>query len=65
MSKMKNKYFDDINTGMEKARLQNLLLNIKTEDISPVYIINKVIESDSFRLTNDEITEVVRNFYKF
>jgi hypothetical protein len=65
MSKMKNKYFDEINTGMEKARLVNLIATIEPNDFSPVYVINKIIESNSFRLTNEEITETIRNYYKF
>jgi hypothetical protein len=65
MSKMKNKYFDEINTGMEKARLVNLIAKIEPNDISPVYVINKIIESNSFRLTNEEITETIRNYYGF
>ncbi len=62
---MKNKYFDEINTGMEKARLVNLIAKIEPNDISPVYVINKIIESNSFRLTNEEITETIRNYYGF
>ena len=65
MSKMKDKYFDEINTGMEKSRLEKTLTILPTNDVSPVYIINKIIELNNFRLTEKEITEVVRNFYKF
>lgn len=65
MSNMKKEYFDEINIGMEKARLEKILEILPTDSVSPVHIINKTIELGSFKLTNEEIVETVRNYYKF
>ena len=63
MSKLKDKYFDEINVGLEVTRLQKSLCEIKTTDISPVYIIKQALTE--FRLSEKEITNVVRNHFKF
>lgn len=63
MSNIKNEYFDEINTGMEKARLENFLCEVKTTDISPIYLIKQAV--GKFYLSEEEITEVVKNYYKF
>ena len=44
MSNMKKEYFDEINIGMEKARLEKILEILPTDSVSPVHIINKTIE---------------------
>jgi hypothetical protein len=63
MSNIKNEYFDEINTGMEKARLEKSLDEIKPNDTSPIYLIKQAI--GKFYLSEEEITEVVKNYYKF
>lgn len=63
MSNIKNEYFDEINIGMEKARLENFLSEVKTTDISPIYLIKQAV--GKFYLSEEEITEVVKNYYKF
>lgn len=63
MSNIKNEYFDEINTGMEKTRLQKALDNVKPNDISPIYLIKQAM--GKFYLSEEEITEVVKNYYKF
>lgn len=63
MSNIKNEYFDEINTGMEKARLENFLSEVKTTDISPIYLIKQAV--GKFYLSEEEITEIVKNYYKF
>jgi hypothetical protein len=63
MSNIKNEYFDEINTGMEKARLEKSLDEIKANDTSPIYLIKQAI--GKFYLSEEEITEVVKNYYKF
>lgn len=63
MSKTKEKYFDEINFGMEKARLEKSLDEFKPNDISPIYLIKQAI--GKFYLSEEEITEIVRNYYKF
>lgn len=65
MSNMKKEYFDEINIGMEKSRLEKLLEILPTDSVSPIYIINKTIELNKFRLTNEEIIETIRDYYKF
>jgi hypothetical protein len=62
MSKTKEKYFDEINFGMEKARLQKALDEVKPNDISPVYLIKKAV--GKFYLSEEEITEIVKEYYK-
>ena len=63
MSNIKNEYFDEINTGMEKARLEKSLSEIKPDDISPIYLIKQAV--GKFYLSEEEITEVVKDYYKF
>lgn len=63
MSKTKEKYFDEINFGMEKARLQKVLDEVKPNDISPVDLIRQVV--GKFYLSEEEITEIVKECYKF
>ena len=63
MSKTKEKYFDEINFGMEKARLEKSLDEVKFNDISPVYLIKQAI--GKFYLSEEEITEIIRSYYKF
>lgn len=63
MSKIKNEYFDEINTGMEKARLIKSLSKVKTDDVSPIYLIKQAV--GKFYLSEEEITEVVKDYYKF
>jgi len=64
MSKIKNKYFDDINTGMEKARLERFLNQYPTQiDFSPVLLAKEVY--GHFDLSKKDIVEVIRNYYNF
>jgi hypothetical protein len=63
MSNIKEKYFDEINFSMEKARLEKSLDEIEPNDISPVYLIKQAI--GKFYLSEEEITEIIRGYYKF
>lgn len=63
MSKTKEKYFDEINFGMEKARLQKVLDEVKPNDISPVDLIRQAV--GKFYLSEEEITEIIKERYKF
>ena len=63
MSKTKEKYFDEINFGMEKARLEKSLDQVKPNDISPAYLIKQAV--GKFYLSEEEITEIVKEYYKF
>jgi len=64
MSKIKNKYFDEINMGMEKAKLINYLSNYPVDtDFSPVLLAKEVY--GKFYLTKKEVVEVIRNYYNF
>ena len=63
MSKIKEKYFDEINFGMEKARLQKVLDEVKPNDISLVDLIRQAV--GKFYLSEEEITEIVKERYKF
>jgi hypothetical protein len=63
MSNTKKEYFDEINTGMEKARLIKSLSKIKPDDICPFYLIKQAV--GKFYLSEEEITEVVKDYYKF
>jgi hypothetical protein len=63
MSKTKEKYFDEINFGMEKARLQKVLDEVKPNGISPVDLIRQAV--GKFYLSEEEITEIVKERYKF
>jgi len=63
MSKTKNKHFDEINYGMEKARLQKVLNECPVTDFSPIVLIDKLY--GKFYLTKEEITKIVREFYNF
>jgi len=63
MSNIKEKYFDEINFSMEKTRLQKALDEVEPNDISPVYLIKKAV--GKFYLSEEEITEIVKEYYKF
>ena len=63
MSKTKEKYFDEINFGMEKARLQKVLDEVKPNYISPVDLIRQAV--GKFYLSEEEITEIIKERYKF
>jgi hypothetical protein len=64
MSKIKNKYFDEINTGMEKARLERYLTQYPVQsDFSPIMLAKEVYSQ--FNLSKQEIAEVMRNYYNF
>ena len=63
MSKTKEKYFDEINFGMEKARLQKVLDEVKPNDIRTVDLIRQAV--GKFYLSEEEITEIIKERYKF
>jgi hypothetical protein len=63
MSKMKNKHFDEINYGMEKAKFQKVLAECPVTDFSPIYLVDKLY--GKFYLTKEEMIKIVREFYNF
>lgn len=64
MGKIKNKYFDEINTGMEKARLERYLTQYPVQsDFSPILLAKEVY--GKFNLTKKEVAEVIREYYNF
>ena len=64
MSKMKNKYFDEISTGLEKARLVKYLTRYPVrQDFSPVLLAEEVY--GKFNLTKEEVVDVIRTYYNF
>lgn len=64
MSKMKDKYFNEINTGLEKARLIRYLNQYPVkQDFSPVLLAQEVY--GEFNLSKKDIVEVIRNYYNF
>ena len=64
MSKMKNKYFDEINTGLEKARLEKYLTQYPVrQDFSPVLLAEEVY--GKFSLSKEVIVDVIRTYYNF
>jgi hypothetical protein len=48
---------------MEKTRLEKSLDEVEPNDISPVYLIKQAI--GKFYLSEEEITEIIRGYYKF
>lgn len=61
---MKNKYFDEINTGLEKARLVRYLTQYPVkQDFSPIMLAKEVY--GKFNLTKKEVAEVIREYYNF
>lgn len=64
MSKTKDKHFDEINSGMEKAKLVKCLSEYPVRsDFSPVLLAKEFY--GKFYLTEKEIFEVVKGYYKF
>jgi len=61
---MKDKYFNEINTGLEKARLVRYLSQYPVkQDFSPVLLAQEVY--GEFNLSKKDIVEVIRNYYNF
>jgi hypothetical protein len=64
MSKIKNEYFDQINTEMEKAKLYKSLTEYPvTEDFSPILLAQEFY--GKFQLTDKQVVEEVREYYNF
>lgn len=64
MSKMKNKYFDEISTALEKARLVKYLIQYPLkQDFSPLFLAKEVY--GKFNLTKEEVIDTIRTYHNF
>lgn len=64
MSNIKNKYFNQIGTGMEKARLVKYLSEYPVKsDFSPILLAKEVY--NDFQLSKKDVAEIIRTYYNF
>lgn len=64
MSKMKDKHFDEISTGLEKVKLVQYLIQYPIkQDFSPVILAKEVY--GKFNLSKEDVVDVIRTYYNF